>query len=40
MTQTFLVQTDFEEPVMEQFLSYLRLVEFDEDVAFLNRLEV
>ena len=36
--RVFRVQTNFEEPIMNKFISFLRFVEFDENIALLYQL--
>ena len=33
--RTFRVQTNFNEPIIGKFISYMRFVEFDENIALL-----
>ena len=37
--KTFRVQVNFEEPIMSRFLSFLRFVEFDENIALLYQIK-
>jgi hypothetical protein len=35
----FRVQVNFEEPIMSKFISFLRFVEFDENIALLYQIK-
>lgn len=37
--RVFRVQTNFEEPIMNKFISFLRFVEFDENIALLYQIK-
>lgn len=37
--RTFRVQSNFHEPIIGKFISYLRFVEFDENIALLYQLK-
>ena len=37
--RTFRVQVNFEEPIMSKFISFLRFVEFDENIALLYQIK-